>query len=50
MVVLSEGIGYVILLAMGLIMALAVTLLVRAETRWLGTKKTFEYFRLLEEV
>ena len=44
MVVLSEGIGYVILLGMGLIMALAVTLLVRAETKWLGTKKTFEWF------
>jgi SSS family transporter len=44
MVVLSEGIGYVILLGMGLVMALAVTLLVRAETKWLGTKKTFEWF------
>ncbi|MDQ4066945.1 MAG: urea active transporter, partial [Thermoproteota archaeon] len=44
MIVLSEGIGYVILLGMGLIMALAVTLLVRAETKWLGTKKTFEWF------
>jgi SSS family transporter len=44
MVVLSEGIGYVILLGMGLIMALAVTSLVRAETKWLGTKKTFEWF------
>jgi SSS family transporter len=44
MVVLSDGIGYVILLGMGLIMALAVTLLVRAETKWLGTKKTFEWF------
>jgi urea-proton symporter len=44
MIVLSEGIGYVILLGMGLIMALVVTLLVRAETKWLGTKKTFEWF------
>src|ERR671932_2800171 len=44
MVVLSEGIGYVILLGIGLIMALTVTLLVRAETKWLGTKKTFEWF------
>ncbi|MDQ5841983.1 MAG: sodium/solute symporter [Thermoproteota archaeon] len=44
MVVLSEGIGYVILLGIGLVMALAVTLLVRAETKWLGTKKTFEWF------
>lgn len=30
MIVLSEGIGYVILLGMGLIMALVVSLLVRA--------------------
>ncbi len=44
MVVLSEGIGYIILLGIGLIMALTVTLLVRAETKWLGTKKTFEWF------
>jgi Na+/proline symporter len=39
-----RGVGYVILLGMGLIMALVVSLLVRAETRWLGTKKTFEWF------
>jgi SSS family transporter len=44
MIVLSEGIGYLILLGAGLIMALAVTSLVRAETKWLGTKKTFEWF------
>jgi SSS family transporter len=44
MIVLSEGIGYFILVGIGLIMALAVTLLVRAETKWLGTKKTFEWF------
>jgi urea-proton symporter len=44
LLVLSEGVGYVILLGIGLIMALAVTLLVRAETKWLGTKKTFEWF------
>jgi urea-proton symporter len=44
MIVLSEGIGYLILLGVGLIMALAVTSLVRAETKWLGTKKTFEWF------
>lgn len=42
MIVLSEGIRYLILLGAGLIMALAVTSLVRAETKWLGTKKTFE--------
>src|SRR5919206_1618751 len=44
MTVLSEGIGYFILLGVGLIMALAVTFLVRAETKWLGIKKTFEWF------
>jgi urea-proton symporter len=44
LLVLSEGVGYLILLGIGLIMALAVTLLVRAETKWLGTKKTFEWF------
>jgi len=44
MIVLSEGIGYVILLGMGLIMALVVSLLVRAGTKWLGTKKIFEWF------
>lgn len=42
--VLSEGLGYFILLGVGLIMALAVILLVRVETKWLGTKKTFEWF------
>ena len=42
--ILSEGIGYFILLGVGLIMALIVTLLVKAETKWLGTKKTFEWF------
>lgn len=44
MAVLSEGVGYFILLGVGLVMALAVTLLVRVETKWLGTKKTFEWF------
>jgi urea-proton symporter len=41
---LSEGIGYVVLLGVGLVMALAVTFLVKAETKWLGTRKTFEWF------
>lgn len=44
MVALSEGVGYFILLGVGLVMALTVTLLVRAETKWLGTRKTFEWF------
>jgi SSS family transporter len=42
--ILSEGIGYFVLLGVGLIMALVVTLLVKAETKWLGTRKTFEWF------
>jgi urea-proton symporter len=41
---LSEGVGYLVLLGVGLVMALVVTLLVRAETKWLGTRKTFEWF------
>jgi SSS family transporter len=42
--ILSEGIGYVILVGVGLVMAIAVTLLVRVEHKWLGTRKTFEWF------
>lgn len=42
--ILSEGIGYFILVGVGLVMALGVTLLIKAETKWLGTKKTFEWF------
>jgi urea-proton symporter len=42
--ILSEGIGYLILLGVGLVMAVAVTLLIRVEHKWLGTKKTFEWF------
>lgn len=42
--ILSEGIGYVILLGVGLVMAVSVTLLVRVEHKWLGTRKTFEWF------
>lgn len=42
--VLSENIGYVILIGVGLIMALSVTLMVKAETKWLGTRKTSEWF------
>ncbi len=44
MIALSEGIGYFILLGVGLVMAIAVSLIVRTETKWLGTKKTFEWF------
>jgi urea-proton symporter len=42
--ILSHNIGYTILLGVGLVMAVAVTLLVRIETKWLGTKKTSEWF------
>jgi SSS family transporter len=42
--ILSEGIGYFVLLGVGLFMALVVTLLVKAETKWLGTRKTSEWF------
>ncbi|MHA7646793.1 sodium:solute symporter family transporter [Nitrosopumilus sp. S4] len=42
--VLSENIGYVVLIGVGLIMALSVTLMVKAETKWLGTRKTSEWF------
>jgi urea-proton symporter len=42
--ILSEGIGYIILIGVGLVMAIAVTLLVRVEHRWLGTRKTLEWF------
>ncbi len=44
MTILSEGSGYFVLLGVGLIMALAVTLLVRAETKWLGINKACEWF------
>ena len=42
--ILSEGIGYIVLLGVGLVMATAVILLVRVENKWLGTRKTFEWF------
>jgi len=42
--VLSENIGYFVLIGVGLIMALSVTLMVKAETKWLGTRKTSEWF------
>jgi SSS family transporter len=42
--ILSEGIGYFVLLGVGLLMALVVTLLVKAEIKWLGTRKTSEWF------
>ncbi len=43
-VILSENIGFVLLIGVGLIMALSVTLMVKAETKWLHTRKTSEWF------
>ncbi len=42
--VLSENVGYIVLIGVGLIMALSVLLMVKAETKWLGTRKTSEWF------
>jgi len=42
--ILGEPAGYAILLGIGLLLALIVLIVVRIETRWLGTKKTFEWF------
>lgn len=42
--VLSESIGYLVLIGVGLAMAAVVTLMVKAETKWLGTRKTSEWF------
>lgn len=41
---LSESIGYLVLIGVGLAMAAVVTLMVKAETKWLGTRKTSEWF------
>ena len=42
--ILSENIGYLVLIGVGLIMAITVTIMVKAETKWLGTRKTSEWF------
>ncbi|MCE2506120.1 MAG: sodium/solute symporter [Nitrosopumilaceae archaeon] len=42
--ILPENVGYVVLIGVGLIMALSVILMVKAETKWLGTRKTSEWF------
>jgi Na+/proline symporter len=41
---LPESTGYFILVGIGLLFAFVVTLLIKAETRWLGTKKTSYWF------
>lgn len=42
--ILSENIGFLVLVGVGLVMALTVTMMVKAETKWLGTRKTSEWF------
>ncbi len=42
--ILPEGIGYFVLIGIGLIMAILVSGLVKVETKWLGTRRTFEWF------
>ncbi len=42
--ILPENIGFLMLIGVGLVMALTVTLMVKAETKWLGTRKTSEWF------
>ncbi len=42
--ILSESIGFLVLIGVGLVMALTVSLMVKAETKWLGTRKTSEWF------
>ena len=42
--ILTQEIGYFTLLGVGITMAIIVMILVKAETKWLGTKKTFEWF------
>ena len=42
--ILPENVGYLALLGVGLIMAAAVTLMVKAEARWGGARKTSEWF------
>ena len=42
--ILDECIGYLILIGVGILLASVVLILVKAETKWLGTKKTFEWF------
>ena len=42
--ILSEEIGYLIFIGGGLIITIIVLLLIFVDTRWLGTRKTFEWF------
>jgi SSS family transporter len=42
--ILSENVGYLLLIGVGVILSLSVILMVKAETKWLGTRKTSEWF------
>jgi len=42
--ILPTNVGFLVLIGVGLFMALTVTLMVKAETKWLGTRKTSEWF------
>ncbi len=42
--ILSESVGYLVMVGVGLAMAAVVTIMVKAETKWLGTRKTSEWF------
>ena len=42
--ILDESVGYLILIGVGILLSSVVLILVKAETKWLGTKKTFEWF------
>ena len=42
--ILSEETGYLIFIGGGLIMTIIVLLLIFVDTKWLGTRKTFEWF------
>src|ERR1041384_7668798 len=42
--ILSQEIGYLIFIGGGLIMTIIVLLLIFVDTKWLGTRKTFEWF------
>src|SRR5437016_2073219 len=48
--ILSEGIGYGILVGVGLMMAIMVTMLARTESKWLGTKRLLDGIIRQEEM
>lgn len=42
--ILPENVGYLVLIFVGLVMAGAVSLMVKGEMKWLGTRRTSEWF------